>query len=474
MIEGRKKRGRTGIDSVEDLKLLPQSLEAEQALLGAVLIDEAALPRVLETKLEPEDFYREAHQLLYRAMRDNFDRAEPVDPITLAESLHQAGALEKVGGPAYIAELADAMATAANVTHYAKIIRDKATLRRLITTASNIGELCYSPANDVSELLDKAEGDIFSIREGRDHQSIQPVRDRLKQTIRNIESLMTRSGGISGIPSGFKDLDDMTGGLQKSDLLILAGRPSMGKTAMALNLVTQTAIVDERDEKGGQPYAVAFFSLEMSYDQILLRLLCSLGGLNLRDVRTGRLEPDDFGALTMAASKLSEAPIYIDDTPGISVLEMRAKSRRLKSQLEREGVHLGLICVDYLQLMRGTGRTDSREQEISEISRSLKALAKELSVPVLSLSQLNRSLESRPNKRPMLSDLRESGAIEQDADVIMFVFREEVYKPDNEELKGRAELIIGKQRNGPIGTVLLTFQHRSARFKSYIDDDIFY
>ena len=293
--------------------------------------------------------------------------------------------------------------------------------------------------------------------------------------MRHIDAMMSRSGGVTGIPSGFRDLDELTGGFQKSDLIILAGRPSMGKTALALNLAANVALPDERDDKSGGSFAVAFFSLEMSKDQVILRLLCALGSLDLKDVRTGKVRPEDHIKLTGAASKLTYAPIYIDDTPALSVLEMRAKARRCKSQLASQKIELGMILVDYLQLMRGTGRTDSREQEISEISRSLKALAKELDVPVVALSQLNRRVEERPDKKPMLSDLRESGAIEQDADVIAFVYRGEYYKPENEELRGRAELLVRKQRNGPTGDVHLTFIHQSARFyTSSARDDVYY
>ncbi|MBU2552629.1 MAG: replicative DNA helicase [Proteobacteria bacterium] len=465
MAEAKKGRGRPS-RKAEDLKLPPQSLEAEQFLLGAVLRDNAALPRVLESRLAPEDFYREAHGLIFGSMRDLFDAAEPVDLLTLHEALKKAGALEKVGGPAYLAELSDAVATAANVEYYAGIIRDRSTLRRLISTSSRIADHCYSPTSAADEVLDLAESSIFSIREGRDQQTLQPVKGLLAQTIGHVEAMFTRGESVTGVPTGFKDLDDLTGGFQPSDLIILAGRPSMGKTALAPNLAAQTAIPEERDVKGGQPFATAFFSLEMSTDQVLMRLLCSLGRLDLRDVRTGRLRQEDFIHLTDAASKLNEAPIYVDDTPALGVLEMRAKTRRLKSQLTNQGLPLGLVIVDYLQLMRGRGYTDSREQEISEISRSLKALAKELQVPVVALSQLNRRVEERPDKRPILADLRESGAIEQDADVIAFVYREEVYKKDNEELRGVAELIIGKQRNGPVGRIHLSFNHPSARFRT--------
>ena len=472
MAEERKSRGKK---KVVDLKLPPQSLEAEQSLLGAILLDPSSLSRALETRLSPDDFYREAHNLIYGAMRDLFDQGEPIDLVTLAETLKKIGTLEKIGGAAYLAELADSVATAANIEHYARIIRDRSTLRRLITSAADISDQCYGSSGEVSEVLDRAESSIFSIREGRDFQSLQPSRDLVKQSMRHIDAMMSRSGGVTGIPSGFRDLDELTGGFQKSDLIILAGRPSMGKTALALNLAANVALPDERDDKTGGSFAVAFFSLEMSKDQVIMRLLCALGALDLKDVRTGKVRPEDHIKLTGAASKLTYAPIYIDDTPALSVLEMRAKARRCKSQLASQKIELGMILVDYLQLMRGTGRTDSREQEISEISRSLKALAKELDVPVIALSQLNRRVEERPDKKPMLSDLRESGAIEQDADVIAFVYRGEYYKPENEELRGRAELLVRKQRNGPTGDVQLTFIHQSARFySSSARDDVYY
>lgn len=471
----RKKTTSRAVSKVEGLKLPPQSLEAEQSLLGAILLEESALSRVLETRLTADDFYREAHGHIFQAMREQYERSEPVDLVTLNEALKKNGVLDRVGGAAYLAELADAVGTAANVEHYARIVRDKATLRRLITTSTQITDQCYSPTSEVAQVLDAAEATIFGIREGRDTRTVQPVKELLREAIGHIEAMMTRTGGVTGVPTGFRDLDDLTGGFQRSDLIILAGRPSMGKTALALSIASQTAIPEERYEPTGQPFAVVFFSLEMSKDQVLLRLLCALGGLDLKDVRTGRIRREDFHKLTAAASQLAEAQIYVDDTAALSVLEMRARARRLKSTLATQGQDLGLIIVDYLQLMRGGGQTDSREQEISEISRSLKALAKELNVPVMALSQLNRRVEERPDKRPQLADLRESGAIEQDADVIAFVYREEVYKPDNEELKGRATLIVGKQRNGPIGTVHLTFQHQCARFRtSTAREDAYY
>jgi len=458
---------------VEELKLPPQSLEAEQSVLGAILRDETALVRVLEVRTEAEDFYREAHGLIFASMRGLFERGDPVDLITLSEALKKTGTLDKVGGPAYLAELADAVGTAANVEHYARIVREKAVLRRLITTSGQISEQCFASVGEVDQVLDDAERSIFSIRDTRLEQTLQPIDSgMLTRTIKIIEDRYGSGGSIIGVPTGFKDLDLLTSGFQPSDLIIIAGRPSMGKTALALNIAMNAAIPDERDMKEGDPYSVAFFSLEMSQNQILLRLLCSLARIDLHAVRTGRLRGSDFTLLTEAATKLTEAPIYIDDSGDLSILDIRAKARRLKSRLLNQGQNLGMIIVDYLQLVRGLspegrrGRSDNREQEISEISRSLKALAKELNMPVVALSQLNRQVESRPDRKPILADLRESGAIEQDADVITFVFREEIYKPDYEEVKGKAELLVGKQRNGPTGVVHLTFLSPCARFRS--------
>jgi len=460
---------------VEALKLPPQSLEAEQSLLGAILLDNTALLRVLEARLGPDDFYRETHGLIFEAMRDLFNRNEPVDLITLTEALRKTGALEKIGGPAYLSELAGGVATAVNIEHYARIVHEKSVLRQLITTTTGIAEQCYLPVNEVDQVLDEAERAIFSIREIQVRQALRPVDSKLlNETFKHLTALSERSGSVTGVPTGFMDLDRITSGLQPSDLVVIAGRPSMGKTALALNLAVNAAIPDERDVKGGEPFCVAIFSLEMSTDQLLLRLLCSLSRIDLHTVRTGRIASEDWTVLTEAATKLTDAPIYLDDSAGISVLEIRAKARRLKSRLLSQGRDLGMVVVDYLQLVKGQG--DSREQEISEISRSLKALAKELNVPVLALSQLNRQVETRPDKRPMLADLRESGAIEQDADVIAFVFREEMYKKRedvSDDIRGKAELIIGKQRNGPTGRINLTFHHPSTRFltAAYQEDE---
>ena len=465
--------GGAGPEKVRSLRLPPQNLEAEQSVLGAVMIDETALPRVMETRLKPEDFYKEAHGLIFAAMRDLFESNQPVDLVTLGEVLRKNGTLEKVGGPAYLAQLTDAVGTAANAEYYARIVREKALLRRLIAVSGRIVEECQADAGEVDQVVDNAERAIFSIRETRIEQSLQRVdTEMLTRTINIVEERLRSDGSIIGVPTGFKDLDQLTSGLQPSDLIIIAGRPSMGKTAMALNIAVNAAIVQERDVKRGGPVSVALFSLEMSLNQILLRLLCSLAQIDLQAVRTGRLREADFHLLTHAASVLSEAPMYIDDSGYVGVMDIRARARRLKSRLLSEGGDLGLVIVDYLQLVRGReaygrGQMDSREREISEISRSLKALAKELNVPVVALSQLNRQVETRPgDKRPILADLRESGAIEQDADVVAFVFREEFYNSDNEELRGKAELLVRKQRNGPQGTVHLIFDHPFARFRS--------
>ncbi|MBW1708433.1 MAG: replicative DNA helicase [Deltaproteobacteria bacterium] len=467
------RKGNSVKAKVEELKLPPQSLKAEQSVLGAILRDESALPRVFEVRLSADDFYREAHGLIFTGMQNLFDRSEPVDLVTLSESLHKAGTLEKIGGPAYLAELADAIGTAANVEHYARIVREKAVLRRLITASGYISEQCYATVNEVDQVLDDAEREIFSIRDTRLEQTLQAVDSgMLTKTIQIIEDRYGSTGSIIGVPTGFKALDQLTSGFQPSDLIVIAGRPSMGKTALALNIAMNAAIPHERDVREGSPSSVAFFSLEMSQNQILMRLLCSLAQIDLHAVRTGRLRGSDFTLLTEAATKLSEAPIYIDDSGYLGIMDIRAKARRLKSRLLNQGQDLGMILIDYLQLVRGSSgqgsrnRSDSREQEISEISRSLKALAKELNVPVVALSQLNRQVENRPDKRPILADLRESGAIEQDADVIAFVFREELYKPDIEDLRGKAELRVSKQRNGPTGVVPLTFLHQCARFRS--------
>ncbi len=430
----------------------PQNIEAEQNLLGGLLVDETALPRVIEL-VQPSDFYKEAHGIIYSAILNLFDRNEPRDLVTVHNALLSTGKLEAVGGASYLAELADIMPFAANIEYYARIVRDKSLLRKLIQASAEIAGRCYEDSGgDVDDILADAESSIFEISQQKLKKSFHPIRGVLTSSIKKIESLFERKEMVTGIPSGFDDLDKLTAGFQPSDLIIIAGRPSMGKTAFALNIVQHAAIT------GGVP--VAFFSLEMSREQLALRMLCSEARIDAQRVRTGFLSEEDWPRITAAAGMLAEAKIFIDDTPALPILEMRAKARRLQAE---QG--LGLVVVDYLQLMRGRHNVERREQEISEISRSLKAMAKELNVPVIALSQLNRKVEDRPNKRPQMSDLRESGAIEQDADVIMFIYRDEVYnKAEDNPNKGKAEIIVGKQRNGPTGVVHLAFISKLSSF----------
>ncbi len=457
----------------------PSNLEAERALLGAVILDAGeALPRVLETRLMPDDFFKESHGEIYRTITHLYDKGEPVDLVTIAEGLKKRGSLEKVGGAAYLSELSDSIGVAANSARYARIIIDRSILRRMISISATISEECQGNPQDVDDVLDRAESAIYKVRDERGAQSLKRVPDMLTAAFERINKLREHGDGLTGVPTGFSELDNLTGGFQRSDLIILAGRPAMGKTALALNLALSAALPAQRQQhRDLAPVAVAIFSLEMGTEQLLQRLMCQVGQLNLGDLRTGRFTSEDNQRLTTAISRLDNAEIYIDDTPAIRVLELRAKTRRLKSQLDSRGRELGLVLVDYLQLMRGSDKADSREQEISEISRALKGLAKELNVPVLALSQLNRRVEERPDKRPMLSDLRESGAIEQDADIICFVYRPWVYmkkrdgEPETEEdlaLKDKAELIIGKHRNGPTGVVNLKFK---AQFSSFVPPD---
>lgn len=435
-------------------KLPPQSIEAEMSILGGILLENEAINRVLDV-LVPEDFYRETHRKIMRAMIELNEHREPCDLITLTTMLKKRGDLEEVGGGAYLATLVDFVPTAANIAYYSKIVKEKAILRTLIFAATEIITQGYDEQVEIEQLLDNAQKNIFDISENKLKPAFYQVSAILKDTIKNIEALYEKKDHVTGVPTGYQDLDEKTAGFQRGDLIIIAGRPSMGKTAFALNIAQYAAI----HAQPNQP--VALFSLEMSKEQLVTRLLCSEARVDASRLRTGHLLETDWHKLTRGASALHEAKIFIDDTPAISVLEMRAKSRRLKAEH-----NVGMIVVDYLQLMRGGSNPESRQQEISEISRSLKALAKELEVPVVALSQLNRGLESRTDKRPMMSDLRESGAIEQDADVIMFVYREEVYDKENPELKGKAEIIIGKQRNGPIGTVNLAFLGEYTRFEN--------
>lgn len=441
-------------------RLPPQNLEAEMSVLGGVLLENEALNRALEY-LTTSDFYRESHRKIFNALLVLADKSEPADLVTLTAVLKDRNELDDVGGSSYLATLVDYVPTAANISYYCKLVKEKAIARKLIEVSTDIATSGYE-GGEMEDILDRAEKSIFEISQNRTRPSYFPVRDILKDTFKSIEKLYERKELVTGVPTGYHDLDKMTAGLQSSDLVIVAGRPSMGKTAFALNLIEYaTAHADN-------PVPAVIFSLEMSKEQLVQRMLCSLAKVDAGRLRTGHLGESDWPKLTMAAGQLNETELYIDDTPAISVLELRSKARRLKAE---HG--LGLIVVDYLQLMRGSN-PESRQQEISEISRSLKALAKELDLPVVALSQLNRSLESRTDKRPMMADLRESGAIEQDADVIMFVYREAVYCEDCRSRektceKGHdkdAEIIIGKQRNGPIGTVHLTFRGEFTRFEN--------
>lgn len=439
-------------------RLPPQNVEAEQCVLGSILLQPGAMARSVEI-VSPDDFYREAHRAIYTAMVALFEKSEPLDLITITSLLQDTRKIDTVGGPGYLASLTDLVPVAANIAHYARIVRDKAILRRLIQTTTEIAGRCYEEQDDIDGLLDEVEQTVFEISRAKSGQSYWPMKTVINATFKLVESLYERKEHITGVPTDYHDLDRMTAGLQPADLIILAARPSMGKTALAMNIVQHVAMMHKTP--------VGVFSLEMSKEQLGLRMLCSVSRVDSQRLRTGFLKEHDWPKLTRAYNMLLDAPIYIDDTPAITVLEMRAKARRLKTEHD-----IGMLVVDYLQLMRGRSNVQSREQEISEISRSLKAMAKELSIPVMALSQLNRSLESRPNKRPQLSDLRESGAIEQDADVICFIYRDEVYnKAEDNPKRGIAELIIGKQRNGPTGTVELSFLDRFTTFENLARQD---
>ena len=439
-------------------RLPPQHLEAERSVLGGILLDNLALDRITDL-VSDEDFYKQAHQVIFRAMVRLSERGDPVDELTLTQALKADDALDKVGGLAYVAALTRGVPTAAHVVAYAKIVREKAVQRGLISAATQVVQQGYREDLELAQYVDEAERSIFAATEDRRRRSILPIRDVLRSTFVNLEEISRRKEDITGVPTGFAKLDNYTSGLQRSDLVILAARPSMGKTALALNIAGHAAIREK--------IPVMIFSLEMSAEQLVTRFLGSESRINLGDLRRGKMRESDWARLAEKGGVISEADIFIDDSGVLTVTEMRSKCRRVKRE---HG--LGLVVVDYLQLMHGGHNTDSRTQEISEISRGLKALARELDVPVMALSQLNRSLESRTDKRPMLSDLRESGAIEQDADVIMFVYREEYYKRDETppELEGVAELIIGKQRNGPTGSLKLSFRKEFTRFETLAEE----
>jgi replicative DNA helicase len=440
----------------------PYSLEAEMSVLGGMFLDPDAVVKAIEV-VDDSMFFREGHRRLYRAMIRLWEQGEGIDAVTLSEQLKNAGDYETVGGAAYLAQLLDAVPTAANIEYHARIVREKALLRRLIEAATAIIQATYDAGGEVEELLDEAEQRIFQIAQTHDRKGFVWIKELLWPAMEQIELLSQNSSAVTGVPTGFPDLDEKTAGFQKGDLIIVAGRPSMGKTAFTLNVAQHAAI--------GAHKAVAFFSLEMSKESLVQRMLTSEARVDASRVRTGRLRDDDYPRLAQAAGLLNTAPIYVDDTPAISILEMRAKARRLKS----DRPDLALVIVDYLQLMQSNGRNENRQQEVSEISRGLKSLAKELELPVVALSQLSRAVEARPEKRPLMSDLRESGALEQDADVIMFLYRPEYYHgptdKDGNSIEGRAELIIGKQRNGATGTVQLMFHKEFTRFESYSGRD---
>ncbi|MBI5918123.1 MAG: replicative DNA helicase [Nitrosomonadales bacterium] len=445
---------------VDQIKLPPHSVEAEQSVLGGLLLDASAWDKIADM-VNRDDFYRHEHKLIFEHIVRLTERAKPVDVITVAESLEGSAKLDEVGGLTYLGALAQNVPSAANVKRYAEIVRERAIMRKLVEVGNDIAASAFSPTGrDAGQLLDEAESRVFEIAEAgsRGKQGFLSMPPLLTQVVERIETLYARDNHseVTGVATGFADLDRMTSGLQPGDMVVVAGRPSMGKTAFSINIAENVALDSAKP--------VAVFSMEMGGAQLAMRMLGSVGRLNQHALRTGKLEDDDWGRLTHALGRLNDAPIFIDETPGLNVLELRARSRRL----HRQHGELGLIVIDYLQLMSSpSGKaSENRATEISEISRSLKALAKELHVPVIALSQLNRSLEQRPNKRPVMSDLRESGAIEQDADLILFIYRDEVYNPDTPD-KGRAEIIIGKQRNGPIGTVSLTFRGEYTRFENY-------
>lgn len=438
------------------IRVPPHNEDAEQSLLGAILLDNRVLDELL-SRISVEDFYRESHRHIFRAMSDLHRRSEPVDVITLADHLAAEDRLEAVGGPSFLARLSNVVPSAANAAQYGEIVRRKAALRKFIATADSLVQDAYADVSDVTEFMDDVERQLFAITQSGVKKDYASMREVIQSAFTQIEALYNKSEHITGVPSGFTDLDELTAGWQKSDLIIVAARPAMGKTSFTLNMAAHSAI------SRGVP--CAFFSLEMSNEQLAIRLLCSEARVDQSKLRRGNLNDQEWAKLIKAAGTLSEAQIFLDDTPALPIMEFRSKCRRLKAEHD-----IGVIFIDYLQLMRGSGGANSnREQEISEISRNLKAVAKELDVPVIALAQLNRGVESRADKRPMMSDLRESGAIEQDADIITFIYRDEVYNPDSED-KGVAEIIIGKHRNGSIGSVKLRFFGPITRFENLAPD----
>ena len=434
---------------MELAKIPPHDIDAEQAVLGSMLTDKEAVNAAIES-LKEDAFYRDDNRIIFQAIVNLYSKSEPIDIITLKDELESMDKFEQVGGYEYLASLPDKVPTTANVQKYIKIVEEKSILRNLIKTANEIIELGYDPTEDVEDIMDGAEKKIFDIMQSKNQKGYTPIKDVLVESFTKLEELYNRKQHITGVPTGFAELDYKTAGLHGSELILVAARPAMGKTAFALNLATNAAL------RGNAP--VAIFSLEMSKDQLVNRILCSEAMVDSNKVRTGKLDEDDWVKLAGAIGPLSEAEMYIDDTPGISVMEIRTKCRKLK--IEK---NIGLVVIDYLQLVQGNKRTASREQEISEISRSLKILAKEINVPVIALSQLSRAVEQRPDHRPMLSDLRESGAIEQDADIVMFLYRDDYYNKESEK-KDIAEVIIAKQRGGQTGTVELLWMGNYTKF----------
>lgn len=430
----------------------PHNIDAEQSVLGSILLKDKSYMSASEI-ISANDFYQDRHKVIFKTMEELFHRGEPQDLVTVTNLLNDTNQLENAGGASYLASLTSVVPVTANISSYARIIKQKAILRNLINISSDIANSCFEDQDDIEDLVDRAEQSIFDVAGRKGGSDFLHLKEIIPGCFDKVEELYKRKELITGVPTGYYELDKLTAGLQESDLIVLAGRPSMGKTAFALNIAQHAALIEK--------IGVAVFSLEMSKEQLAMRLLSSVGHIDSQRIRTGRLQSEDWPHLTRAVGMLSEAPIYIDDTPALSVLEMRSKVRRLASQYD-----IGLVLVDYLQLMRGRS-AENRTQEISDISRSLKALAKEHNVPVLALSQLNRGLESRTDKRPMMSDLRESGAIEQDADVICFIYRDEVYdKTEDNPNKGIAEIIIGKQRNGPTGMTRLFFKKEYTMFEN--------